>query len=429
MNTKLQDAYNKMDDKERVKLRDELRNFEYVWRNNGSAEAGEKLKLTDALSTPNAPMLLPKVISNIVKEAQEPLLVGTSLLQRINFSFGQTITFPAMGALEAGDIAEGQEYPEKALSMGGGTTTANIGKSGIAVKVTDEMIRYSQFDVIGMHLRAAGRALARHKEQKIFNHIRSLGTVAFDNADPTNSAFGVTHGRSLGGGANGSVIMDDIFDAYAQVLAQGFFPNTLLMHPLTWTMFIKDPTLRAFVLENGGGTFFATWNGNPGTRAPWDNSSQGGLGFSGGQAINQGNTAGGNPSGQPLSALSEYSQVQTGAPILPSYFNVPFRIIVSPFVRYDAATRLTDIIMFDSSELGVLVVDEDVTTEEFDDPSVDIRKIKIRERYGIGILNEGLAIAVLKNVRVVPNEIVLPAQANIDVTGTIADIPDNTPVV
>ena len=78
--------------------------------------------------------------------------------------------------------------------------------------------------------------------------------------------------------------------------------------------------------------------------------------------------------------------------------------------------------MFDSSELGVLIVDQDVTTEEFDDPARDIRKIKLMERYGIGILNEGKAIATLKNVHVVPNEIVLPAQAQISVSGQIAPI-------
>jgi hypothetical protein len=66
----------------------------------------------------------------------------------------------------------------------------------------------------------------------------------------------------------------------------------------------------------------------------------------------------------------------------------------------------------------VLIVDEDITTEEFQDPRVDIRKIKLRERYGIGILNEGKAIAVLKNVHVVPNEVVLPAQTFLQVANS-----------
>lgn len=395
----------------------DAKQLEYLWKNNGTFEDGQ-FSIEDALSVPNAPMLMPKVISNIVKEAVEPLLVGTSLLQRINYSYGQTITFPAVGALVAADIAEGMEYPERSLQMGGATVTASIGKSGIAVKVTDEMIRYSQFDVIGMHLRAAGRALARHKEMKIFDYVRSMGVPVFDNVQPTKSLKGVTTGRNLAGAGNGSVTMDDIFDAYAQIITQGFFPNTLLMHPLTWTMFVKDATLRHFVLTNGGGTFFATHTGNPAGRAPWDNSSQGGLGVSGGQLITPPNAT----SGDQPSPLSDHPQTLNSGPQLPGYMNIPFRIIVSPFVPYDPRRKLTDIYMFDASELGVLIVDEDIMTEEFDDPRVDIRKIKMRERYGIGILNEGKAIAVLKNVHVVPNEIVLPAQANIDVSGSIAAI-------
>ena len=394
--------------------------FEWLWKNQGKygPEKNDRIELKDALAVPNAPMLMPKVISNIVKEAQEPLLIGTSLLQRINYSYGQTITFPSVGAMVAADIAEGMEYPERSLQMGGATVTANIGKSGLAVKVTEEMVMYSQFDVIGMHLRAAGRALARHKEIKIFDMIRAMGVTVFDNLNPTVSVNGVTTGRDLSGSGNGSVTMDDVFDCYAQIITQGFFPNTLLMHPLTWTMFVKDATLRAFVLANGGGSYFATWTGNPAGMAPWDNSSQGGLGVSGGQNI----MPGGNAAGLQPSPLTDYPQTINSGPTLPGYMNIPFRVIVSPYVPYDPRRKLTDIYMFDSSELGVLIVQHDVMTDEFNDPRVDILKIKLKERYGLGILNEGKAIATMKNVHVVPNEVVLPAHAQIDVTGGIATI-------
>jgi hypothetical protein len=392
--------------------------YEFVWRNNGQMlEGKDRVEMKDAISVPNAAMFLPKVVSNIVKEAAEPLLVGTSLLQRIEYHAGQTITFPAVGALVAADIAEGQEYPERQLQMGGATVTATIGKSGVAVKVTDEMIKYSQYDVIGMHLRAAGRALARHKEQKIFNYINSMGVVCFDNITPANSLFGVTHGRGLDGSANGSVVMDDIFDAFGQIIAQGWMPDTLLMHPLTWIMWIKDPVLRAFALAAGGGTFFASWKGNPVGRAPWDNSGQGGLGYAPGQSI--------DPSSDPLTA---YSQNINSAPVLPSYFPIPFRIIVSPFVPYNPVTKVTDIMIFDSANLGALIVDEEAMTEEFDDPARDIRKIKIRERYAIAILNEGQAIGVLKNVYVRPNQVVLPARTTLDIAGSVAEIPPTTPI-
>jgi hypothetical protein len=399
----------------------DIRQYQAIWENNGinlMTPDVLPMTVTDALATSNAALWLPKVISNIVKEAAEPLLVGTSLLERINFKYGQTITFPAVGALVAADIAEGQAYPERQLQMGGATVTATIGKSGVAVKITEEMIRYSQFDVIGMHLRAAGRALARHKEQKIFNYIKSMGVVTHDNRTPGASLFGVTTGRGLSGAANGSITMDDLFDALGQVIMQGFTPNTLLMHPLTWVMFVKDPVLRAFALSSGGGTYFATASGNPAGRAPWDASSQGRLGVATGQNIDP-NTSG----------LAEYDQTISSAPRLPNYFPFPMRIIVSPFVPYSPKDKLTDIIMFDSMELGALIVDEDVTVDEWNDQSVDIRKIKLRERYGIGIFNEGQAIAVLRNVKVIPNEIVLPAESTISISGSIADIVRGTPIV
>lgn len=405
---------------ETIKLKD-IADLEWLWKSNGVDKEGKQRSLSDALQVTNAPLLFPKVISNIVKEAVEPLLVGTSLLQRINYSYGQTITFPAVGVMHAADIADGQEYPERSLTMGGSTVTASIGKSGLAVKVTDEMIRYSQFDVIGWHLRAAGRALARHKEVKIFNHIRSMGVTVFDNVAPASSMKGVCTGRNLNGSPNGSVTMDDVFDTYAHVMLQGFMPNTLLMHPLTWVMFIKDPTLRAFALANGGGTFFANWTGNPNQQAPWANSSQGGMGISPGQNITagpSGATGGAAASGAAATGALAYPQTMNSAPQLPSYLGMPLNIIVSPFVPYDARKKLTDIYMFDSNELGVLIVDEEITTEEFDDPRVDIKKIKLRERYGIGILNEGQAIAVMRNVHVVPNHVVLPATTTLDVAST-----------
>ena len=397
----------------------DLNEYQWLWKTGRNPQTGDKVSVSDALSVPDAPLLFPKVVSNIVKEAIEPLLVGTSLLQRIQHSYGQTITFPAVGALVAADIGEGQEYPERNLQMGGSTVTASIGKSGVAVAITEEMVRYSQFDVIGMHLRAAGKALGRWKEQKIFNMIRKMGVPVFDNINPTSSLYGPMTGRDVNGAPNGSVTMDNIFDAYAQVVTQGFMPNVILMHPLTWAIWCKDATLRAFVLANGGGVFFASWTGNPAGRAPWGQGSPDQkMGYSGGQNINPAKTPDGgtSPSGLASTALTSFAQNQTGSPILPGYMNVPFMIIVSPLVWFDPHRKLTDIYLFEAGELGALIVDEDVTTEEFRDPRVDITKIKIRERYGLGLFHEGQAIATLKNVHVVGNEVVLPAQATLAVS-------------
>ena len=369
-----------------AKLQEKYENADRLWRNNGfeniedqydASKKDQKIgfkELCDALSTPDASILIGKVVSNIVKEAIEPLLVGTSLLHTIRFSAGQQITFPAAGAFTAEDIPEGGEYPERKLEVAG-TVTAFIGKSGVKVRITDEMLRYSQYDVMSMHIKAAGRALARHKETKIFNMLRNEGVVTFDN----NVATKKTSGRASDGTGNGTITLDDLLVMYAKIVTQGFVPNALLMSPLGWLLFARDPILRAFGFANGG-PMFAPMQGQPGLAKGW---------YSGG--INVGPVA-----SAPYTA-STYANV-------PNMFPAPLKIIVSPFLSYTAAAGATaaktDIIMADTNELGIIVVDEEVTNEEWDDPNRDIRSIKFRERYGLGILNEGKAVSVAKNISI-----------------------------
>lgn len=369
-------------------------------------KAGMECRVEDAMSTSNFSPLLPQTVVELIKDSQEPLLVGTKLLDRINHTPGATITFPALGALHAADVAEGQAFPEMQPQIGGATMTANVGKSGLAFKFTEEMLRASQWDLMSLMLRKAGEAMARHKEVKIFNYISSMGVPVFNNVTPSASYLGTTSGRDIAGAANGSMTADDLFDALAQVVSQGFMPNTLLMHPLTWFMWLKDPVLREFARNAGGGQWFASYGGNPVGKADWG----GGLGVGSGQSI----VPGGNMSGDTASPVNDYSQVQTGAPNVFSYFPWKLNVVVSPFVFYDPARKITDIYIFDSTQLGALIVEQDLTTAEWEDPSVMMRKVRLVERYGIGIYNEGQAIATLKNISVRPNEVTVPPQAVIN---------------
>jgi hypothetical protein len=387
-------------------------------------KAAKGMMVEDAMNTGDLQPLMPQTIVNIIKETQEPYLVTPRLFDRISYQAGQRITFPAIGALYAADVAEQQAYPEVQLQIGGATMTATVNKTGLAFAITEEVLRYSQWDILGLTMREAGKAMARAKEVKGFKYIRSVGIPTHDNIRPQDTLFGVMTGRNLDGSPNGSVTMDDIFNSYAQILHQGYMPNTMLMHPLTWTMWIRDPNLRAFALASGGGTFFASYSGNPQSRAPWENSSDGGLGMASGQRI----TPGASPSGDAATQQNDYSQMMTSAPNLPSYFPYPFTIIVSPFMPFDPDTMTTDIYLFDRSRLGAYIVDEELTTEEWDDPSVETRKVKLRERYGFGIYEEGLGISVMKNVSVKQNHIVLPAQAQISVSGSITEIDPSVPI-
>ena len=408
-----------------------FKQFDFIWRNNGQDADGKQWSVKDMYSVPDAPVLMPRVVSQVVREAIEPLMIGTMLLQRINFTMGQTILLPSMSALSVAglDIPEGGEYPEAKLTQGGSSMIANIGKSGIAVKISDEMVRYSQIDVINMHLRAAARCLARHKEVKIFNMIGQEGTVFFDNANPQNSVLGVTHGRGFNGAANGSVIADDIFDLWGHLLARGFMADTMLVHPLTYTMYLKDPNMRALFFSGGNGALFASYNaaGRMGGN-PWA-SAAGGMSLGKTEDI------------LPDTPVELQNQNMTVMPELPGYMGVPMTVIVSPFVFYDPISKVTDLMVFERNELGVILVDEDVTTEEWDDPARDIRKIKLRERYALGMLNEGQAAALIKNAVNVDNMISSePARPQIDIaaldangaptaSGGLEEIDERTPIV
>lgn len=321
------------------------------------------------------PLVIPRVISQIVRESVEPTIALTPLLQRINYSAGTSITFPAIGnAFVASDIPEGGEYPEATMEFAG-QVTATIGKSGIAVKMTEEMIRYSMFDVMSMHLRGAGRALARHKEQKVADMITANAQVEFDNTGGTN-----TTGRALDGTLNGTLSVEDLFRMYASMVDDGFVPNALIMHPYGWLSFAMNPALRQLGFSTNN-TMFHPASGDIASAEAW---RVGGL-------------------NQETKFANPQNVATTMAPV-PAGLPVPLRIIVSPFVPYTAASgstpALTDIFMVDTNELGVLVVDEDVVTDEFSDPARDIKKVKLRERYAIENINNGLGIRVARDIAI-----------------------------
>jgi len=331
-------------------------------------------ELVDALSTTQFEHLIPRVISQVVREAIEPQLNLTRLLRPIRFSAGTQITFPAVSAM-AGvrDMGETDEYPELQGPRFAGTMTVVIGKVGCSVRVTEEVLRYSQWDIMSMLMRGAGRALARHKEQKVANLLTQNAILSYDNDTPGNAVNGSTTGRALTGAANSTLRLDDLFVVYAQMVNDGFIPNTILMNALGWLIFARDPSMRAFGFANGG-PLFRTVQGASGTDPSWD------------PALYQ------RPTAQNLSYSS-----QTFVDV-PNLFPVPLALVISPFINHDISGNKTDLFMVDREELGLLVIDEDVMTDQFDDPKRDMRMVKFRERYGLQLLNEGQAARRFANI-------------------------------
>jgi hypothetical protein len=219
------------------------------------------------------------------------------------------------------------------------------------------------------------------------------------------------------------MVVDDIFDMYAQVLMNGFIPDTLLVHPMAWLMWVKDPVMREFAIQAGGGSFFAQWTGNPAVQGN-NFYNYGGMGQGTGQT---GQYQNGQLVGGQTSTTSGLPQQQKSAFQLPSYLGLPFKILVSPFVNFDPIGRTTDVLMFNSRNLGALIVDEDPHVKSWEDGQYNLTNMSIEETYGFGILNEGQAIAVAKNVKIRPNEFVLPARSVFNISeanSTFQDVND-----
>lgn len=390
--------------------------FLHAWKNSGLTRSGEKLSMDDMVSQWEAPLFIPKVINNIVQEAVEPMLIGTSLLQRIPFKAGTSIFLPVVGAADGEfEVGEEESYPTFQVAIGGGSQIASTGKYGVMVRFTEEILRNSMYDVVSLYTSQAGRAMARYKEEQIFRMLYRQASVSHDNQAPTNSEFGATSGRALDGSFNGGFTIDNLFEMWSKVMANGFIPNMILVHPLTWLMFTQDAQLRHFAQMSQGAYFGYQWSGSP---AKNDLISYGGgEGETGAQG--RIHPAGAVPGGPAASSPLDFSQNLNSAPVIPGYFGLPMRVVVSPFVPFDHTTNTTTILMADSNQLGFYVDEHGIMTKEWESPETDVRAIRLKERYSIRPKDRGLGVVVAKNVVVTSNQIVLPAHATIDVAGGV----------
>ena len=59
-------------------------------------------------------------------------------------------------------------------------------------------------------------------------------------------------------------------------------------------------------------------------------------------------------------------------------------------MRFDPQSRQTDILMFNSRNLGAMVVKQDPHVQQWEDVRYGIQEMFIEESYGFGITNEEL---------------------------------------
>jgi hypothetical protein len=380
-----------------------------IFTNKDNVETVTEIK--DLLTTPDATRFIPQVVQTIIREALEPQLqIVPELFQEIRIEKGQQIQLGALGAMHADEIPEGGEYPDMMFDVSdvGDMIAFTTSKHGLMIRVTEEVIQDSQWDVMGLWLRQAGKALARHKELYAIRLLDTMGVLIFDNTTPGNGQLGTTTGRGIDGIQNGSMTCNDMFDMYAYLLQRGFTPDTIIMHPLAWRMFMTDPETREIVLKGATLSSRRTPAGTP--------ASAWATGFAGKgiRTFGTGVETTTNPSTGSVEKIGSSAWLQTlnglaaTFNIAPRYLPTPLTVLVSPYIAYtapvynsSASKGKTSLIMTDSNNCGLLVTRQPIQTAEFSDPLRDIRALKVNERYGFGLLEQGKSVAVANNISIV----------------------------
>ena len=165
------------------------------------------------------------------------------MLETVKFK-GTVATLPVFSGFGGNlDIPEGGEPPVFNLKLGAFEQVV-LGKSGIMVEITEETIRYSSYDVFQLHIKEALKALARWKEAK-------TAKMIVDNASEVITTF---TGKDIDGTANGGLTLFDIVEAAVKLINKGLNPDTIIMHPLAYPVFMYNGTLSALFYAFGRGS-------------------------------------------------------------------------------------------------------------------------------------------------------------------------------
>ena len=171
-------------------------------------------------------------------------------------------------------------------------------------------------------------------------------------------------------------------------MGQGFNPTDIIMHPLCWVVFARNSMIGNGLTYGAlGGNMVHPNGGIQGTPAAFGMANSG--------------------DGQKFIVKPE--QIQGRVPVMGLQVNF------SPWVKYDKLGKKFDMYCVDRSEVGIIAQREEVTMDDWIDPERDIKLLKAKERYGIGLLNNGRAITVAKNIAVATS---YPAQPVINVRST-----------
>lgn len=349
----------------------------YARHKNGERiPPGERISLREALTSKDLSVLVQQTVVDQMRDSAEPLYVGSRFLNRVRLTEGRSIIFPSMGAIRAHEIPEGSPYPEESpeVQLHEAQVEVKVQKYGLVVSVTQEMLDEAQWDVMGVLFKKAGEAMGRIQEERIFLEFSRHGHVVKDGDFVANAELDanqevqwqagfvpppgvdtgiVPTGRNFQGELNGTLSVEDTFDMFLNLYANEYIATDAVLHPLVWPMVAKNEVLSTLP-----------------------------IGAFGGRGENN----------EPNTLTITPEQVQGRLPL-------SLQITLTPFARLNWAEKNFDMYVVARGSVGALVVKDDLGFEQWIDPNVEVHRVKVRARWGIGIFDQGKAISLAKNIK------------------------------
>lgn len=331
----------------------------------GKAGRVPKLSMQEAVHSADFKILFPRIVTQILQRPQEPIFIGQNLLARtINVDGSSMISFPSLGAIRAFELTDTQEPPEQDPSFSQNITELRTRRFGLKLEMTNDVIRESQWDIVGLYVEQAGNAMMRKKEELIFREYELRAHVSFDNSltDTSKQTTGV---KSDGVTKNGTFDHDDLLTMIANLGTNGYTPTTVILHPLAWAIWARDPYLRFQLLHKGGvGQVFGDFGIDPA-------SMQAHIPFGLDVVVS------------PFQTLNYNTALTTGVT--------------------GTAENYTTITVVDRNSSLLLLQRTPMSMVQFENPLRDIQTMMFQERYGLAVLDGGRSATVAKNVRIDQN--------------------------
>lgn len=329
------------------------------------------LPIKEALNTSDASIIFPRVISEILQEPKEPNLFLTNTVAdtiRLADNTPLLIEFPTVDALQAYEMAEGQEYTAQTLSFQQHMTSIRIKKIGVAAAINEEVLVHSMWPLLQMHLRYMAAAIDRRVESILFQAMTQRAQVVFDNNN-FNTEFQTTGKYLTGTGSalpNGSFSYNDLVKLCGVMLGNRYEPTHFLAHPLAWPIFAQDPIMKA-QFYHGGQLGAGIW-----TRMP---------------------------------AFDQTANFPFGISYVP-YYALPYNEsgTLTGSLSGMAAALVSDLYLIDAKNALFMATRGGTEMDQMDNWFRDAKMMKARKYVGVSAKAGGRGMLKAANVRIVLNE-------------------------